>query len=55
VEVLWPMDRAVDGGEGQPGPVGVGKFNRKPKTEPKEPGTGTERTETENFGSLFGS
>ena len=20
VEVLWPMDRAVDGGEGQPGP-----------------------------------
>ena len=20
MEVLWPMDRAVDGGEGQPGP-----------------------------------
>jgi hypothetical protein len=20
VEVLWPMDRAVDGGQGQPGP-----------------------------------
>ena len=31
--------------------VGVGKFNRKPKTETKEPETGTERTETENFGS----
>ena len=35
--------------------VGLGKINREPRTEPKEPRIGTERTRTENFGSLFGS
>jgi hypothetical protein len=31
--------------------VGLGTKNREPGTEPKEPGTGTERTETEKIGS----
>jgi hypothetical protein len=35
--------------------VALDKINREPRTEPKEPRIGTERTGTENFGSLFGS
>jgi hypothetical protein len=33
--------------------VALGKKNREPRTEPKEPGTGTERTGTEKFGSCL--
>ena len=35
--------------------LGLGKINREPRTEPKKPRTETERTGTENFGSMFGS
>jgi hypothetical protein len=31
--------------------IALGKKNREPRTEPKEPGTGTERTGTEKVGS----
>jgi hypothetical protein len=31
--------------------LGLGTKNREPRTEPKEPGTGTERTGTEKIGS----
>jgi hypothetical protein len=42
-------DRA--GGGGGLCDPGLGTKNREPRTEPKEPGTGTERTGTEKIGS----
>ena len=36
-------------------PFGLGKYNREPSTEPKEPSTGTEKTGTEKFRFYFGS
>ena len=35
--------------------LGLGKYNREPSTEPKEPSTGTEKTGTEKFRFYFGS
>ena len=35
--------------------IGLGKYNRGPSTEPKEPSTGTKKTGTEKFRFYFGS
>jgi hypothetical protein len=43
--------RSSSGDDFQYAPLALGKKNREPRTEPKEPRTGTERTGTEKFGS----